>query len=113
MCVTRPARDIITAHIRGCGGVPVLLDRVGVVRGESVPILTAAIVIGLDHPDCEGAMDAAGAARVPIVACTFAETDHYPRGLSKLPAADYLVCPDAQTLCRVLLSAIGRSESQT
>jgi NAD(P)H-dependent flavin oxidoreductase YrpB (nitropropane dioxygenase family) len=106
MC-TQGFHDILDA-IRSCGGHPILLDQFGIVRGATMPLAGAALVLDVSHPRCEQAIDTAAAARMPVVAFAFGAPTDERHALLKARNIDFITDPDAKTVCRVLLATIAR-----
>ena len=106
MCSTDVSRDVILAAIELCDGTPIVLDQRGAREGGGKTV-NAAVIIDIGNPSCIEALDTAAAARVPVVACAFGDAPDFTNSLMELRTVDFLVNPDADTLCRVLTSAIG------
>ena len=107
MCTTGP-HEILLA-IRSCGGHRILLDQFGVVRGAPTPVTPVALVIDVDHPNCDEAFDAAATARMPVLGWAVRKPPAHRRARLKAMKIPLLVDVDAYTLCEELVAAIAHT----
>jgi len=107
MCAS-PPHEILLA-IRSCGGHAVLVDPSGVIRGTGTRLQAAAIIIDVNHPGCDEALDTAAAARIPVMA--WAADTPRPAQRERLQSLNIplFIDVDARTLCRELAAAIARA----
>ena len=111
MCGSYESADLIRAAIRLCGGHAIVINQFGPVRNATVPLTTDALVLDVNHPRCEQAINTAVAARLPVVACSFGNPTKAVRARLALSHIRLLVDPDPDTVCDTLLSMIGRAAS--
>lgn len=108
MCAER--QHEILLGIRSCGGHAILLDEFGIVRGARTPITAAALVIDVNHPKCNEALETAAASGMPVVAWAVSTPPPDRRDRLKTLKIPLLLEVDADALCRALAAAIGRHE---
>jgi hypothetical protein len=111
MCGTYQTADLIRASVRGCGGHAILINQFGPVRNATVPLTTDALVIDVNHPGGAQAINTAAATRLPVVACAFGTPTRAVRARLTLSRMHLLIDPDPETVCDMLVSAMGRATS--
>jgi hypothetical protein len=107
MCV-EPPHEVLLA-IRSCGAHAILLDPSGVIRGTRRPLKAAAIVIDVDHPGCDEALDTAATIGIPVLAWAVGTPPATRRERLENLNIPLFVDVDAHALCRELVAAIART----
>jgi hypothetical protein len=107
MCAA-PPHEILLA-IRSCGAYAILVDPSGFIRGTRKRLEAAALVIDVDDPGCDQALDTAAAAGIPVLAWAVRSPPDARREHLQSLNIPLLVGVDADTVCRELAATIARA----